>query len=88
MKLEISGSGLPGGTEIRLDGQDIVNAVRGVSLTMGVDQSPTLELDISHVEVTRLELEDVEVTLPTATRELLIDMGWTPPQDPAGSDVT
>lgn len=78
-KIEISGTGLPGGTAVRLDDQDIVRDLRGLTLTMGVDRVPVVELDVSVFEGVGLELEDVQVYIPESTRELLVRLGWTPP---------
>jgi hypothetical protein len=80
-RIEISGTGLPGGTAVRLDGQDIINAVRGLKLALGVGQLPELELDVVIRDAVELELQDVQVYLPNSTRELLVRLGWTPPDE-------
>lgn len=79
-KIEISGTGLPGGTTIRMDGQDIAPALRGLTLAMDAEELPTLQLNLACLEIEQLTLDGVRVMLPTATRDLLISLGWTPPE--------
>ncbi|MER7126746.1 hypothetical protein [Micrococcus luteus] len=80
-RIEISGTGLPGGTAVRLNGRDIARDLCGLSLTLGADQFPKVELELAVFETVRLELEDVQVYIPDTTRELLVQLGWTPPSN-------
>ena len=81
-KLRIGGSGLPGGTQVELDGQDIVSALTGLSLHIGVDQRPTAVLEVLLHDVDT-ELENPRVIVPETTRDLLVRLGWTPPVEEA-----
>ncbi|MEV4096969.1 hypothetical protein [Streptosporangium saharense] len=86
-RIEISGTGLQGGTTVRLNGQDIAQDLRGLSLALGTDRFPKVELDLAVFEVVQLDLEDVQVHIPTSTHELLTRLGWTPPPDgPIGQE--
>ncbi|GLW99416.1 hypothetical protein [Microtetraspora sp. NBRC 16547] len=58
----------------------LMPALYGLLLSMGVRERPSLQLDIAHIELDRLNLEGVQVCLPTSTRELLVRLGWTPPE--------
>ncbi|MFC3986791.1 hypothetical protein [Streptosporangium jomthongense] len=40
-----------------------------------------MELDLTVFEVVQVDLEDVQVYIPTSTHELLTRLGWTPPPD-------
>lgn len=80
-KLEITGTGLPGGTVIRLDGHDITQVMRELTLNVGAGVVPSLDLTIPVFEGMRLGLEEVQVYLPDETRELLVRIGWTPPEE-------
>lgn len=64
---------------ITVDGHDLSNATRGISLRSEVGQMPEILLDLVVIETTRIDAEEVEVTIPTATAEALVALGWTPP---------
>lgn len=66
----------PGSGVIALDGEAL-NGVRGLDLsaTAGEIPSLTVELLVNEVEVDG----EMTVTVPDATREALIALGWTPP---------
>lgn len=83
-KLRVGGTGLPGGTQIELDGVDIANAVTGLSLRMGVDSLPEVTLGVMLHELDT-ELEHPRVNVPDTTRDLLVRLGWTPPAEEAQS---
>lgn len=76
--LRISGTGLRGGTEVQLDGQDITNALEGLSLRLGVDNMPTAALDVLLHDVST-EVENPVIVVPEKTHALLVQLGWTPP---------
>lgn len=63
-----------------IGGHDISNAVRAFVVRGGVGELPTLELDLSVHDVTRLESVEMEILVPPATRDALIALGWTPPE--------
>lgn len=69
----------PDGTgTVELDGREL-SGVRGLTLNAGVDQTPTLALSLLIDEVTT-ETE-TRVVMPERTRETLIALGWTPPEE-------
>ena len=79
-KLEISGTGLPGSTKVRLDGYDVTADIAGLRLALDVRSKPQLELDL-RVRQMGLEVDQVQVVLPDSARELLVRAGWTPPSE-------
>jgi hypothetical protein len=76
-KLSISGG--PGTYQVRLDGLDIANGIRNLTLQMGVDH----DIPVATLDLVVWSVEDVELAavprVPDATRELLVGLGWTPP---------
>ena len=66
---------------ILLDGVNIARGLAGFTVTADAHQPTQVTLDIHAVDVTRMVSEDTEVLLPKATRELLIQLGWTPPAE-------
>lgn len=80
--LRIGGTGLPGGTQIELDGEDIASAVTGLTLRVGVESVPTAVVDVVLHELDT-DLEHPRVTVPDKTRDLLVRLGWTPPAEEA-----
>ncbi|MBC2903150.1 hypothetical protein [Streptomyces cupreus] len=82
--LRISGTGLPGGTQVELDGEDIAPLVEGLSLRIGVKALPTVTLDVIVHELDT-ELPNPRVVVPEKTRDLLVRLGWTPPAEEATS---
>jgi hypothetical protein len=83
-KLRLGGTGLPGGTQIELDGADIASLVTGLSLRIGVDSLPEVTLGVVLHELDT-ELENPRVVVPDKTRALLVRLGWTPPAEEAAS---
>lgn len=77
-RIEISGTGLPNGTTVRLDGEDISRDVHGVALQLDGRSVPTVVLDVI-VQDINLGVGQAEVRIPDGTRDLLIRLGWTPP---------
>ena len=78
--------GAPGLAAIEIDGQDVSDAVRSFTLNSGVGLRHRLTLDLC------IETGDVEgeqaVHIPAATAALLVDLGWTPPDDGQPVDLT
>lgn len=64
---------------VRLDGVDISNTLRGLRLSMSCTDVTTVELDVAVIETTELSAE-VSAHIPDTTRDLLIRLGWTPPE--------
>ena len=71
---------------------DITKSVRGFRLDAhaGEPSRVTLDLavvtlDLAVVDVTKLDADRAEVTMPVHTRDLLIAAGWTPPADDAAA---
>lgn len=83
-ELRISGSGLPGGTKVELDGQDVSNSLTGLTFRIGLESRPTAVLDIVLRDLS-VAVENPGLVVPGATRELLIQLGWTPPEGDGAS---
>ena len=58
---------------VELDGHDVSNALRGLTLEINAGDMPTATL--------RVVAEEVRAYLPDATKELLVRLGWTPPTE-------
>lgn len=62
---------------IEVGGHDLSKAVRALAVTAEVGQVPALSLDLVICDG---EVEgEVVVTIPEATRDALVALGWTPP---------
>ncbi|MGW1616369.1 hypothetical protein ACWCQZ_44375 [Streptomyces sp. NPDC002285] len=81
-KLRLGGTGLPGGTQVELDGVDVASAVTGLTLRIGINDRPTAVVDVVLHELDT-ELESPRVVVPDKTRALLVRLGWTPPAEEA-----
>lgn len=80
-KLEISSPRAVGcDATVRLDGVDISNTLRGLRLSMSCTDVTTVELDVAVVETTDLSAP-VSAHIPAETRDLLVRLGWTPPEE-------
>lgn len=76
-QLRVSGKGRK--YFVELDGRDVSNALRGVSLDLEAGELPRVLLDVLVYDLTtNLEPENIEV--PSYTAELLESIGWTPPK--------
>jgi hypothetical protein len=69
----------PSYAEIELNGVQVEDAVRGLTVTMRAGHLPELELD-PVVEDVSLDADQAQVYVSAAARHLLIMMGWTPPE--------
>lgn len=78
--LRISGTGLPGGTAVELDGMDITSAIDALSLRLSVSEHPTGVLNVLLHKVDT-EVENPRLVVPDETRDLLVRLGWTPPAE-------
>ncbi|MFJ3037721.1 hypothetical protein [Streptomyces tendae] len=70
-----------GGWVVELDGHDISNALRGLSLNL--DSSPVAEARLDVIAEDVSTHAEVLVCLPDATKDLLVRLGWTPPAEEA-----
>lgn len=70
--------GKGGTTSIIIDGADLTNACRALTLRSQVGHITTLTLDLLLLEGIEVDGETITV-IPTATRDALIALGWTPP---------
>ncbi|HEX2657846.1 MAG TPA: hypothetical protein VHU40_06225 [Polyangia bacterium] len=80
--LRITGTGLPGGTTVELDGEDVTGALTGLSLQVGVGCRPTATLGLN-VRDLSTEVENPRIVMTEKTRDLLARLGWTPPAEEA-----
>lgn len=77
-KLELR-SNQDGSWSVRLDGQEISDAILAISIDAAYgDHAARVRLDLPIVEGTFLS-EDASVHIPPATADLLVRLGWTPP---------
>lgn len=83
-ELRISGSGLPGGTKVELDGQDISSTLTGLTFRIGLDDRPTAVLDVVLWDLSTA-VENPKLVVPEATHKLLVRLGWTPPEGDGAS---
>lgn len=85
MKVDIY-QGKPYDASVKLDGVNVADAVRGVAVIMRAGDLPQVDLDLVVVDVS-MELDGSQILIPAATRHLLIELGWTPPQAPYRVDL-
>lgn len=76
VKIDMDGAGI--GT-IMVDGQNIANGCVGMALDLEPNRIPRIQLDLRIYEHAELVLADPIITIPDATRDALIALGWTPP---------
>lgn len=77
-EIEVSGHGRDG--RVVLDGHDVTNGVRGFVLRAGVDCVTELELDVVAADGATFDGE-VRLVIPESTRDALVALGWTPPEE-------
>lgn len=75
-----------GGGQVEIDGHDISDTVRGLTLKAGVGRVPQLVLDL-RIHTGEAEAEAV-VHVPADTAAALVELGWTPPDDGQPVDLT
>ncbi|MFM9634759.1 hypothetical protein ACKI10_45340 [Streptomyces galilaeus] len=76
----------PGRAIVEIDGQDVSSVVRGFTLDGKVGNRHELVLDLL-VDVGEVSGK-AHVHIPPATAALLVDLGWTPPDDGQPVDLT
>lgn len=80
-RLEITNKGVVGcDTTIRLDGIEIQNVLRRVRLDMQLGEIATAELEVVAWETTEVATDSVRVVVADESQDLLIKLGWTPPE--------
>jgi len=67
-------------SRVELNGNDISSALTGVRLCLDAGAMPTATLDICAWEIP-VDLDQVRIEIPARTQALLVELGWTPPQD-------
>lgn len=72
--------GIGRASRVQVAGVDISNAVRSLDLSAGAGYIPRLTLDLGVVDGVEFAGE-ARVSITSATRDLLIRGGWTPPPD-------
>ncbi|MFI6274296.1 hypothetical protein [Streptomyces sp. NPDC050988] len=75
-----------GGGQVEIDGHDITDTVRGLTLKAGMGRVPQLVLDL-RIHTGEAEAEAV-VHVPADTAAALVELGWTPPDDGQPVDLT
>jgi len=66
---------------VTIDGHDISRALTGLTLSIGVGQIPTATLDLLLIDATQFQDAEARILIPEATRETLLALGWTEPDD-------
>jgi hypothetical protein len=76
-------SGGPPPYKVTLDGQDLSEGIRRLTIDVAGDSLPRVEAEliIHAIEVTDLGVKDSSfvLSMPDEAREALIALGWTPP---------
>lgn len=75
--------GTPGHKSLKLGGIDISNAVSGYTVTGNARSIPEVTLDLVALDVSVVG-ERAKVFISSATRDLLVKTGWTPPEGVEG----
>lgn len=65
------------GGHVQLDGVDISDGVYGITLKFKAGHLPNLELELPMIQTET----DANVIILDKTRDLLIQLGWTPPAE-------
>ena len=75
-----------GATVFEVDGHDIANSARRITISSGANEVTTVELELYSWPV-EFDAEAAVVQLDIGTIAALIAMGWTPPAEEASTDV-
>lgn len=75
--LEVDGAGM--GT-LTVDGHSLGNAVQATSIHSRAGHATRVELELLATDVST-QCEPEQILIPEETREALIALGWTPPQE-------
>ncbi|MFI9331998.1 hypothetical protein ACIGZJ_31205 [Kitasatospora sp. NPDC052868] len=66
---------------LTIDGTDVSRAIRSCTLHLASGEQPMLLLDPCVVALDTTEADGVRVLVNKATVDLLVGLGWTPPED-------
>lgn len=69
-----------GRAQVKLDGEDISDAVQGIGLDFSARDHPRVMLELSGVSAD-VAVDDAEIQLPVKVVELLGRLGWMQPED-------
>jgi hypothetical protein len=69
------------GSRVEIDGHDITNAVRGLTIHGEAGSLADITLDLLILDVTEMQDEHARIFIPEETRAALLALGWTPPPD-------
>jgi hypothetical protein len=83
-RLQISRGGESRGAKVHLDGEDIGRDLTALTLRLVAGKATTAVLDV-FIDDLSTDLEDVQAVVPEATRKLLVQLGWTPPEGDGAS---
>lgn len=67
---------------VELNGQDVSGALRGLNVNIRAGEIPSVTMNVL-VEKTEGDFPEADLYIPEATRQLLIQFGWTPPVEEA-----
>lgn len=65
---------------VELDGVDVSKAVCGLTMKMKAGHLPNVVLEVLVLDLSTESEADARI--PDETRELLLKLGWTPPEQP------
>jgi hypothetical protein len=65
---------------VQVDGHEIGHSVTDLEFHAGVDDAPTLVLEL-RLFTGDVDAQGTKVYLPDTTRAALVALGWTPPAD-------
>lgn len=76
-------SGMPGTSTctVKLNGEEIQNAVQGLTIRGRCNAPFEVELDVVVFKGLHFETSEADVIIPDSTCDLLIKLGWTPPKE-------
>jgi hypothetical protein len=65
---------------VLIDGTDIARGLASLTVRMEVGRVPQAELVLQLVDVTQLGSIEAEVVLTAGAHDVLVALGWTPPE--------
>lgn len=83
----VFGSRTGTGSKVEIDGQDILNGIRGFTVCARVGQITAVEIDMPVLKATTVSGEAYVFLIPE-TVAALVALGWTPPEQPFDHDHT
>lgn len=79
-RLQVQSEG-PHKTRLLLDEHDISHGVSDLVVRFGTGEIARAELHLMLLDTTRIDSLDTEITIPASTRNALLALGWTPPEE-------